>query len=885
MYLAGPIRRTLARFGELFYHGRRERELAEELESHLALQAAEYERAGLPPAEARRRARLRLGGLDAAAEACRDRRGLRWLDELAQDLRFGLRQMRRSPGFAVIVILTLALGIGANTAIFNLVEAVLLRPLPFPHARRLVVVYESNARMPMDGFSYPVFDALRRQSSSFSAMAGFSMHALTLTGAGEPADVPTMATTPAFFQTLEVHALAGRGLDARDGVRGAAPVAVISARLWRRRFGADPKLIGHAIELDRRPFTLVGIMPAGFRFPLSVRSAEIWIPLPQDPFFGGLMQNSGGHFLTVIARRRAGISPPRAEAALRLDWTRLARQTLSGVAGWSPKLMPLHRMVVARARRGLLLLLGAAGLLLLLACVNLTNLLLARATARGREMALRMALGASSTRLLRQLLTESGLLAVLGCVAGVLLAAWSEPALKLLAPAGWQGDAGLSPEVLAFAAVISAVTCLLFGLAPAFAAVRGRVNQSLQANSARAGESRRAGRLRGMLAAGEIALALVLLAAAGLLLRSLADLYAVTPGFQPRQLMTAEVSLPRYVYSTPQQWRAFAQTALSRLRHQPGMRQTAWAAPLPLDEGIIKLPFSIPGAPSPAPGATRLADYVTASSNYFRVMRIPLLAGRVFHRRDRATAPPVAIISQSFARRYFPGINSVGRSLIFGFPPHSGVLRKIVGVVGDVRDVALARSPAPMMYVPFAQAPIWGGQIVTRTALPPAVAARAIRRTIVGIDNRLPVTSVQTLPQAIRASIAQPRLRAGLVALFGVAALLLALVGIFGVISCSVAQRTQEIGVRMALGSTPRRVALQILCETARLAAAGVAVGLPAAWLLSRGLSSLLYGVRPGDPLTYGAVVGLLLLMSLLAAWMPARRAARVDPVLALRQE
>ncbi|TAM78782.1 MAG: ABC transporter permease [Acidobacteria bacterium] len=879
------------RLRSLFRKKRVEDELSDELRFHLEKLVEENVAKGMSAEEARYAALREFGGVERMKEECRDSWGVRFVSELGQDIHYGLRQLRRNPGFTVVAVLTLALGIGANTAIFSVVDAVLLKPLPYADPGRLVSVFESNTQrgIAADAFSYPIFTELRNQNSAFSEIAGTNAHDLTLTGAGEPTIVHTIVVTPEIFTLLGERPLAGRVFSAKDGVRGAAPVVVLSENLWRSHFGADPGILGKAINLDMRAFTVVGVMPADFRYPIRSENEDVWIPAIQDPLFSTFMPDPQGRFLITVARLHPGISISQAQAAMDEASIALARKYPKANAGWKIQLEPLQKGITGAAKPALLVLLGAVGLVLLIACANLANLLLARATVRTQEMAVRLAMGAGRRRILQQLLTESALLGFFGGLAGILLAYWGVRSLKALLPPGLPRAESISVDggVLLFALALSVAASLIFGLAPALAASRSSFRTSLEEGAARAGESGGRRRLRSLLVAAEVALAVVLLVGAGLLIRSFMAMMNVNPGFNPQRVVTAEISLPRYQYSTPAQWTAFSNESLERILAAPGLNDSALVVPLPIATNSAIFPFSIPDHPAPAPGTSRQAHYAAISPGYFHVMEIPLLRGRLFSRQDAPSTPRVAIISQAFARRYFPNEDPIGQRLVFGFPPNDVVSRQIVGIAGDIRDVALSQQPGPMMYVPYAQAPFWGEIVVVRSSLGTAAVAGSIRRVVSGIDKNLPVTDTASLPQAMdsQASVAQPRFRTLLMGLFGMLALTLASVGIFGVMSYSVSRRTHEIGIRMALGATPPGVLRLLLAESARLVIAGLAVGIPAALLLTRFLAGMLYGVKPADPLTFIAVSIILVAVALLACYIPARRAAKVDPMVALRYE
>ena len=872
----------------LLRRNQRNAEIQEELRSFQDASVEEKIQRGMSREAALRAARSEAGSAESVRHKVWAAGWESAADSLWQDLRYAVRMLAKSPGFTAVAVLTLALGIGANAAIFSVVNAVLLRPLPYANPGQLVDVSEANPKAGLSGagVSYPAFVELRDHSRVFTSVAGLAGHALTLTGHGEPADVSTLAVTPEFFSLFGTKPLLGRALSPEDGQRGAAPVAVVSEQLWRNRFGAYTGIVGASITLDQRAFTVAGVMPGGFRTPFFNQADQVWIPLVQDPLFSGWMTRPPqAHWLPVIARLRAGISPDQARAELETISAGLARQ-FPEEKGWRIAIEPLQQVIVGDVKEPLLLLLSAAGLVLLIACANIANLLLARATSRSREIAVRIALGASQRRIARQLLTESAILALLGGVAGVFLAWWSVSALTSLLPAGLTQLRSIRVDgsVLGFAFVLSLAASVFFGLAPVFHTTRPDPQANLK-EGARAGDARGSQRARSLLAAAEVAVAMVLLVGAGLLMRSFARLLAVSPGFETENMVKAEISLPRFQYSRPEQWTAFTNELMTRLQAKPGLHDSAIAVPLPILDNSINLPFAIAGNPPPELGAKDTANYVATSPGYFRVMGISLIRGRLFSEDDSASTPPVALISETLARRYFPGENPLGRQLIFGFPPHGDVSREIVGVVADIHDVSIASNPGPMMYVPFAQVPFWGSEVVVRSSLSAAEIAAAIRTETHNIDKDLPVTDIESFPQAMHASVAEPRFRTMLLGLFSGVALLLAAIGIFGVISFSVSLRTREIGVRMALGATPASIRHLVIGESAKLVLFGLTAGIPAALILTHFLSALLFGVTPTDPLTFIGVALLLMLVALAAAYIPARRAIRIDPMVALRCE
>jgi putative ABC transport system permease protein len=607
----------------------------------------------------------------------------------------------------------------------------------------------------------------------------------------------------------------------------------------------------------------------------------------QDPLFGPLTSQPGVRLVGVIGRLKPGVSLAKAQAEMKTVGTRLAKEFPAEDSGLTIRIQPYRQAVVGNLKPALLILLSAVGLLLLIACANIANLLLSKATSRGREVAVRIALGASRARIVWQLLTESALLGLLGGVAGLLLAAWAVWGFQPFLPSELVQISSIhvGGPVLVFALLLSLAAALTFGLAPALLATPSNLQTNLKEGGERTGQ-RGGQHVRSFFAIAEISLAMVLLIAGGLLIRSFALVTSVNPGFDPNNVTEAEVSLPQFQYSTAQQWTAFSKELLARLQTQPGLQDSALAAPLPMDrQGEATFAFSIVGNPPLPPGESTTADYATISPGYFHVMRIPLLRGRFFSEQDSPSNPNVAIISETLARRYFSNQDPIGRQMRFGFPPNGNVSREIVGVVGDVRDVALSQKPGPMMYVPFAQAPLYGGEVVVRTSLSTSSVAAAIRQAVHSIDKDLPVTDVGTFSDALGQSISRERFRTFVLGSFSAIALVLAAVGVFGVISYSASQRTHEIGIRMALGAQRRDVLHLILGQGAKLALLGLGIGVALAFLLTRLIASLLYGVSATDPLTFGAAAIVLFGVAVTACYIPARRAVRVDPMVALRYQ
>lgn len=854
----------------VFRRGQLERDLDEEMRYHAEMTG-----------------QRQFGNMTLLKEKSRSEWGFGWLDAFAEDLRFATRMLRKSPGFTAVVVLTLALGIGVNTLVFSVVNAVLLRSLPYVNPGQLVFVSEAKPEAGGSGLglSYPSFTQLRDDNRVFSGIAGLGGHSLVLTGNGEPSEVRTVVVTSEFFSLLSAEPLLGRVFTDEDNQRGAASVVVLSESLWRSRFRGDPEIVGRSINLDMRPYTVIGVMPAGFHTPFLNQANQVWIPLAQDPLYSTWMTRPPQqHWMAVIGRVRPGISSNRMQAELGALSSRFAKE-YPAEKGWTIQTEPLQQAITGEVRLPLLVLLGAVGLVLLIACANIANLLLSRAASRSREIAIRIAIGARMRRIASQLFTECAILGLLGGAIGTLVAYVGLASLVPLLPSDLPRFHSIHVDgrVLGFGLALSLATSLVFGLAPVLSAA-GRNPHADLGEGGRAGESAGPRRTRALLGVGEIALAVVLLIGSGLLIRSFVHLTSVNPGFNPSHVVKAMISLPQFQYSTPKQWASFSEEFMTRLQAQPGMRDSAIAGPLPIVDCCITLAFQIAGKPSQMEAADS-ANYVPVSRRYFPVMGIPLLRGRLFSESDSSFSPAVTLISEALARRYFPGGNPLGRHLTFGFPANGIVSREIIGIVGDIHDQALGKEPGPMIYVPFAQAPLYGCEVVVRSTLSASTVVSAIRDVTHGIDKNLPVTDVALLPDVVNESVAQARFRTLLLAFFGAIALILAGVGIFGVISYSVSRRTQELGIRMALGAQPSSVAGMILGETMALTLLGIAIGVPCAVAAARVARHLLFNVTPYDPVTLPVVSVVLVAVAALASYIPARRAMKVDPIVALRYE
>jgi predicted permease len=858
-----------------------EREMDEEMRFHLEMEAEELARFGA--ADARRIAHRRFGGVARYQDEARDVRGGRWLEELRQDTRYALRVLARGRGFVAVSVLTLALGVGANTAIFSVVRGVLLRDLPYEDPSRLVAIASVINGSP-SAASPPDFFDWRTQAQSFSGLAADFLSTTALTGSGDAERLTQARVTSNFFDVLGLQPVHGRGFRAGEDALSAPRVVILSDGLWRRRFGADPAIIGRTILLDDFPTTVIGIAPPQLRFPVAV---DLWMTTRFDAR-DVAPSSRGARWIQVIGRLAPGRTLSGAQSEMSTIATRLAQADPRHNTGVSTRLTPLQEDLVGAVRTPLFILLGAVGLVMLIACVNVASLSLSRTAARDTELAVRVALGAGGARIARQILTESVVLSLGGGIAGVALAALATRALVALAP----GDLPLADSVhldgvvFSFALGLTVLSGLLFGAVPAVQGARWGARDRLRAGQRGATLGPRAGRLRQALVVAEVALAITLLAGAGLLIRSFARLTTVDPGFRPENVTTFSFALSPVRYPDEARQEQFASTLLARLQATPGITSAGVSFSLPLSGSGFGLTFAIDGRPEASGPEEPRAQVRVATADYFRTMGIPLLRGRGFTAQDRAGTTPVIVISQEAARRYWPNEDPIGQTLVTGWH-HGGHAfgGTVVGIVGDVRQFSLASKPSAHIYGLLAQWPLDELSVVMHSTVAPAAALAAARDVVHSLDSELPIFDARPLDSLVRESIAERRFYALLLSTFAVLALLLAAVGIHGVIAYSVQQRRRELGIRIALGASSEQVVAMVMRQGMTLAILGAAAGLAGGAMLTRVLKGQLFGVSATDPLTFLAVPVILVLVALVACVIPARRALATDPASAIRAE
>ncbi|HEV7891974.1 MAG TPA: ABC transporter permease [Pyrinomonadaceae bacterium] len=859
----------------LLHRDRVERELAEEIDACLEMLVEAKVAEGLNPEEARRAALIELGGVEQVKESVREVRVGHFFRTVWQDFRYGARSLRKSPGFTFVAVVTLALGVGANTAVFSVVNAVLLRPLPYENPGQLVRLWadSSGQRTDRNQFSPAEVTEFRDQLTTFEEVGLFDYGlSANLTGGGQPERVNGSEATPGLFTTLRVKPVLGRTFLPDETEVTQSRVALISEGLWRRRFGADPNFAGQTIQLDGESFTVVGVLPGSFKFPEQV---DLWLPFS---FTADDWKTDRQHYyVEAVGRLRPGVTREQAGAELETIVGRLRPTFPAARKNWGIALVPLHEQVVGKVSSTLWILFGAVGFVLLIACVNVANLLLARSASRQKEITIRAALGAGRLRIVRQLLTESLLLAAAGGGAGALLAVWAVrlSSASIIDSLPRAEEVAVDGRVLVFTLLVSVVTGVVFGVMPALRVSNPDLNETLKEGGRRTTSSRSGP--RNVLVVAEIALSLVLLTGAGLLIKSFMRLQGVNAGFDPHNLLTMQVTLPKTQYADTAAQNAFVQETLRRVETLPGVKSAAATINLPL-VGTWGMGYKVIGHDN-AP--MQVADNANITPDYFRTMGIPILMGRDFSDRDTGGGPKVIIISEALARKHFPGENPLGQRI------NAGAEREVVGVVADVKPRGLELEVKPQIYLPYAQKPT-SAPFVTftvRTESTPLGLAGAVEKEIRSLNKDLPVANVRAMEQIVAASLEQRRLTMLLLGVFAAVAVALASVGIYGVVSYSVSQRTHELGIRVALGARGRDVLALVLGQGVRLAFVGVTLGLVGAFWLTGLLKDLLFGVGATDPLTFVSVASLLVAVALAACYIPARRAAKVDPMVALRYE
>jgi putative ABC transport system permease protein len=815
------------------------------------------------------------------------------MDTVIRDLKYALRLMFKSPGFTVVAVLTLALGIGANTAMFSVVTAVLLRPLPFPVPERIVAMGpRGKLSGQLNSSSYPDFFDYRQRARSFEHLASYYDSDQTLTGIGDPLHVRAVVVSSGFFEAIGVQPILGRSFRKEEEQPG-QHVAMLSNQMWRERFSADPGIVGRGINLKGRPYTVVGVMPAGFQFPIGSTSSDLWMSMAKDaegdlPGDTPMTTMRGGHFLNVVGRLKPGVSPEQAETEMSGHVESLAREYPDTDTGYSRAYVrPELETLVGDTRKPLYILLAAVGFVLLIACANIANLLLARSTGRTREIALRAALGATRARIVRQLVTESVLLAAAGAGLGLLLSSFGTSAMARLYPSNLPRlqEVGVDYRVTLFAIGIALASAILFGLVPALQVARPRLESALKEGGRSGTSGVHHARLRSVLVVAETALGVILLVGAGLLIRSFQRLQQVDPGFNPHGVLALNFDLPSIRYKNAGSER-FNREFFERLRNQPGVKDAGGVMMLPLSGHNMTISFDIEGRNIPQRSQPS-AEFFVATPHYFETMQVPVLRGRTFEDRDQRSSTKVVIVTKSFADKYFPGEDPVGKHLKpgAGDEPGEAPWREIIGVVGDIRNRSLDAPTRPAYYLPLSQL-VWGEPtVLVRTAVDPSAILPEVRDILRQIDPEIPLYDVRTYDDYVALSVGREKFQTVLLGLFAGIALLLTAVGLYGVMAYSVVQRTQEIGIRLALGASHHDVLAMVLRGGATLAGIGLAVGTIGALILTRFMKTMLFGVKTQDPATFVVVCVGLSAVALLASYIPARRATKVDPMVALRYE
>jgi putative ABC transport system permease protein len=884
-----------ARLRGMFRRDRVDKDLDEELRSHLEMRAVDNLTAGMSPDEARYEAQKRFGNTTLLKEDTREADIIGWLDAAVRDFRYALRMLQRSPGFTAVAVVTLALGIGVNTAIFSVINSVLLRPLPFRDAGSLVMVWENNSEHPNphNTVSPPNFLDWQSQNNVFADMAAIVDERANLTGNGDPEEVIIQDVSVNFLPLLGVDLLLGPGFTAENGRPGHDNVVILNYGFWKERFAGDPSVVGKPIQLNGHPLTVVGVTPQNFNWFIKDGSLTGGRPQMLSPFV--FPQNfhdrkEAGRFLSVVARFKPGVTQPQAQTEMSAIAALLEHEYPDYNAHWGVNVVSLRQQLSGDLRPALLVLFGAVGFVLLIACANVSSLLLARAASREREMAIRTAIGASRWRIARQLLMESLLLALIGGGIGIALAVWGTNALLAASPRNLLDLRSVSMDlpVLSFAFGATLLAGLLFGFLPSYISAHSQISATLKEGGRGSSAGKRRGFARSAFVVAQLGLALVLLTGSGLLIRSFVRLIGVDPGFATGHLLTFKVSLPRSKYGTDQSRVAFFHQLLARIRAIPGVRSVSMDRFPPFAGLGAATAVHLLSQPAQPLAQLPVAAVRVVGPDYFSSMSIPLHAGRSFNEQELAEARHVTIVNQAFVDKYLPGANPLGQKAVIYMKSDAEAENQpseIIGVVGDVHQIGLDTAAEPTVYWPHPELVYSGMTIPIRTANDPFALVSAARNELQQMDPELPMAAIGTMDQLLADSLSRSRFTMLLLGIFAAVALVLSAVGIFGLIAYSVTQRTQELGIRIALGAQRRDVLRLVLGQGTRLTLLGVALGIGAALVITRLLASLLFGISATDPLTFAGVAVLLAFVALLACFIPARRATRVDPIVALRYE
>ena len=863
----------------VFSRRRKQKDFAAEIEAHIAIEADRLLREeGLSTTEAETAARLKFGNVLQTEECFYESQRVLWFEDLRKDLRYAIRTVRQSPTFTATVILTLALGIGATSAIFSVTDAALIKPLPFPEAQRLVSLYERwqgnlSSLSPADYLDY------RREAKSFEDMAAYRHYSFNLGGENRPERVLGAVVTPNFFATMGISPELGRTLNPVQDKPGGPRTVVLSYSLWKRRYAGSPDVIGEIVSLDGEPRVVVGVMPRHFTFP---GNAGLWasarFQVPEHPLrpLIDLSTSRSSHYFDIIGRLKPSVTMRQAQGEVEVIARRLVEQYKDAEEGDGPQLVSLRDDLVGNTRPAILILLAAVAVLFFIACANVTNIVLARGTMRQKEMAIRGSLGAGRLRLIRQLTVESAFLSLAGATLGLVGAHYALRSLEMLLPADVLPPGGLQIDfrLIAFAIGVSVLSTILFGLFPAVQAAGGDLNCALKESSRSSTGGAHVNRSRKLLTVAQVALAAILVIGAGLLIRSFDRLLSMPQGFSPEHILSLQLSLPPAQYGRPADRNRFAAEVLERIRSLAGVRSAAVTSRLPLDPGGSRRGVEIKGRPS-VPGEDASPYYLAISPDYFRTLHIPILEGRVFTDRDSANAPGTVIVNAAMARHFWPKEGAVGKYMKVEGLDWS----LVVGVAADVAQQGLDKTPRPAMYVPYAQDPWPALVLVIRTAMDPKSITSSAIAAIHQVDKDQAVYNVRTMNEVIASSVQARRFRTILLTLFAFFALILATIGIYGVMAYTVAQRGHEMAIRLALGAQPNQLRLSVIGEGLRLAVYGIAVGLLASWGLTRFLSGILYGVQSTDALTFAATILFFLVAAFLASYLPAHRAMKANPV------